>query len=86
MTGKSSKTHYLAKSRQVLEINDEKKLLKLLAQQKAELQQQYVSFGKKKMGDLHAKGSASAIRKHKKNIARIRTRLSQLNIKRLKKW
>lgn len=76
-----SKRHYLAKSRQVLEIDDKEKLFKLLHEQRAELTKLSVGFGRKRMTFLAGKTpnkDKKAIRNTRKNIARILTRLSQL--------
>ncbi len=72
---------YLAKSREVLQINDLNKLHKLLAEQRAEILKHKVSFGRKKSGDMKVKASVSGFRKTKKNIARILTRINQLKQK-----
>jgi ribosomal protein L29 len=77
-----SKTHYLGKSRQVLEINDQKKLHELLTEQRSELMRLSVGFGRKRMSHTGA-GKApvknkKAIQTTRRHIARILTRLSQL--------
>ena len=69
---------WLANSRKVLEIKDEKKLYELLAEQRAELFKLNTGFGQKKMGAKTANNLSSNYRKTKKNIARIMTRINQL--------
>jgi ribosomal protein L29 len=77
-----SKTHYLGKSRQVLEINDPAKLQKLLEEQRGELMKVSVGFGSKRMSFTGATTqpikNKHAIRNIKRNIARIMTRQNQL--------
>ena len=76
-----SKTHYLAKSREVLQLDDKNKLRQLLQEQRAELTKLSVGFGRKRMTFLAGKTpfkNKKAIRNTRKNIARILTRLSQL--------
>jgi len=78
---KHSNNHYLAKSRQVLEISDKDKLWKLLAEQRAELQKLSLGFGRKRMTPLQGKANIKdkkAIKNVRRSIARILTRLSQL--------
>ena len=77
-------THYLAKSRQVLELNDVDKLHSLLAEQRAELARMNMCFGAKRGTQFSSKKPLTnkmAIRNTRKNIARILTRLSQLKQK-----
>ena len=71
--------HYLADSRAVLQINDPDKLIELLIEQNIELVKQETVFGHKVGAVMHTNKS-SEIRKRKKNIARIKTRLSQLRL------
>jgi len=83
-----SNHHYLAKSRQVLEINDEAKLHKMLIELRAELAGLSVGFGRKRMtftgsGKEPVKNK-KAIRNCRRSIARILTRLNQLKQKKLK--
>ena len=83
-----SKTHYLGKSRQVLEINDPAKLRDLLAEQKGELMKMSVGFGRKRMtftgaGKEPVKNK-KAIKNTRRSIARIQTRLSQLRQEKLR--
>ena len=77
--------HYLAKSRQVLEINDVDKLYSLLAEQRAELKKLNMCFGAKRGTRFSATKQPAtnkmATRNTRKNIARILTRLSQLKQK-----
>lgn len=77
-----SRNHYLGKSRAVLELDDPDKLYKLLAEQKAELMNLSVGFGRKRMtftgaGKEPVKNK-KAIKNTRRSIARIQTRLSQL--------
>lgn len=66
----------------MLEINDIAKLYNLLAEQRAELFKLNTAFGKAKSGAMQVKGgpknTSSQFRKTKKNIARILTRINQL--------
>jgi len=76
-------THYLGKSRQVLEINDVDKLYSLLAEQRAELFRLNMCFGAKRGTQFSSKKPLTnkmAIRNTRRNIARILTRLSQLRL------
>lgn len=87
LSGKASTTHYLGKSRQVLEINDIKKLHSLLAEQRAELMKLSIGFGKSRMSRLAGKApvkNKKAIQNTRKNIARILTRLSQIKMEKMK--
>lgn len=77
-----SRNHYLGKSRAVLELDDPEKLHKLLAEQKVELMNLSVGFGRKRMtftgaGKEPVKNK-KAIKNTRRSIARIQTRLSQL--------
>jgi ribosomal protein L29 len=74
---------WLAQSRQVLEINDIGKLYNLLAEQRAELFKLNTVMGSKRAGNVvkDSKNTSSQYRKTKKNIARILTRINQLNQK-----
>ena len=77
-------SHYLAKSRAVLQLDDVDKLYSLLAEQRAELKKLSVGFGRKRMSRVAGKAPVKnkmAIRNTRKNIARILTRLSQLRQK-----
>lgn len=81
-------THHLAKSREVLQIDDVEKLHRLLIEQRTELTRLSLGFGRKRMSPLAHKKSnkdTKAIRNTRKNIARILTRLSQLKQKELLK-
>lgn len=79
-----SKTHYLGKSREVLQINDPVKLQSLLNQQRSELFRLSIGYGRKRMSPLmHKKTNkdTKAINNTRKNIARILTRINQLKLK-----
>ena len=83
MSGKASTSHYLGKSRQVLEINDKEKLFKLLSEQRTELRKLSTGFGKTRMTRVAGKEpikNKKAIANTRKNIARILTRLSQIKL------
>ncbi len=72
---------YLFKSRQVLEINDPKKLQDLLNEARSELRKLSVGYGRKKMAPLAGKAKQSnrkAVRNMKRHVARILTRVNQL--------
>jgi len=77
-----SKTHYLGRSRQVLEINDKTKLQKLLEEQRGELMKVSIGFGSKRMSFTGASSAPvknkKAIKNIRRNIARILTRMNQL--------
>jgi len=77
-----SKTHYLGKSREVLQINDTAKLHKLLEEQRGELMRVSVGFGSKRMSPMgngkEPVKNKKAIHNIKQNIARILTRINQL--------
>ena len=83
-----SKHHYLAKSRQVLEINDVAKLYKMKAELKGELVKISAGFGSKRMtftgaGKTPVKDK-KAIKNIRRSIARIMTRINQLKQQKLK--
>jgi len=75
-------THYLAKSRQVLELNDVGKLDKLLIELRAELSALQIGFGSKRMthtgSGREPVKNKKAIRNTRRSIARILTRKNQL--------
>lgn len=74
--------HYLAKSRQVLEMTDTNKLHKMLNELRAELSTLQVGFGRKRMTNTGSGKepvkNKKAIRNTRRSIARILTRLNQL--------
>ncbi len=75
---------YLYKSRQVLEINDPKKLQNLLNEARSELKKLSLGYGRMRMSPLAGKAKASnkkAIRNMRRHIARILTRINQLKQK-----
>ena len=74
-----------AKSREVLQINDFKKLEKMLVEEKAEMMKMESHFGRRRGGDMRVKASVSDFKKTRKNIARIKTRMSQLKQMELRK-
>lgn len=87
MSGQKSTSHYLGKSRQVLEINDKEKLWKLLSEQRTELKKLSTGFGKTRMTRVAGKApikNKKAIVNTRKNIARILTRLSQIKLEKIK--